>query len=211
MSLILDNITISLNGLPLVRNLSCRVDGGTVLSILGPSGCGKSSLLNMICGTLPSSFNCTGRIFLHGEDITNLPAHRRQIGLQFQDHLLFSHMTVGENLAFALPRHYRKAERTQRVEQALADCGLTGFAGHNPMQLSGGQTARISLMRTLLSQPEALLLDEPFARLDATLRGSFRQFVFVQVASLGIPAVMVTHDEQDIPDKNQVIELGLAQ
>ncbi len=208
MSLILDHITITLNEQPLVYDLSYRVDDGTVLSILGPSGCGKSSLLNMICGTLPASFNCAGRIVLHGVDITNLPAHQRQIGLQFQDHLLFAHMTVGENLAFALPRHYRKDERTQWVEQALADCGLTGFAGRNPIQLSGGQTARISLMRTLVSQPKALLLDEPFARLDATLRGSFRQFVFAQIGSLGIPAVMVTHDEQDIPDKDRVIELG---
>ena len=208
MSLILDDIAISLNGEPLVRNLSYQVDSGTVLSILGPSGCGKSSLLNMICGTLSSSFSCAGRIFLHGKDITDLAAHQRQVGLQFQDHLLFAHMTVGENLAFAVPRHYRKAERTQWVEQALAACGLTGFAERNPIQLSGGQTARISLMRTLVSQPKALLLDEPFARLDATLRDSFRQFVFAQIGSLGIPAVMVTHDEQDIPDKERVIELG---
>lgn len=208
MSLILENIVISLNGQPLITNLSCRVDSGDVVSILGPSGCGKSSLLNMICGTLPSSFSYSGRIILGGKDVTSFPPHQRQIGLQFQDHLLFPHMTVGENLAFALPRHYRRAKRAQRVEQALADCQLTGFAGHNPAQLSGGQTARISLMRTLLSQPEALLLDEPFARLDATLRSNFRRFVFAQVRTLGIPAVMVTHDEQDIPDRCQVIELG---
>lgn len=208
MSLILENIAISLNGQPLIANLSCRVDGGDVVSILGPSGCGKSSLLNMICGTLPSSFNYSGRIILNGKDVTSFPPHQRQIGLQFQDHLLFPHMTVGENLAFALPRHYRRAERAQRVEQALADCQLVGFAGHNPAQLSGGQTARISLMRTLLSQPGALLLDEPFARLDAILRGNFRRFVFAQVRTLGIPAVMVTHDEQDIPDKCRVIELS---
>lgn len=208
MSLILENIAISLNGQPLIANLSCQVDGGDVVSILGPSGCGKSSLLNMICGTLPSSFNYSGRIILNGKDVTSFPPHQRQIGLQFQDHLLFPHMTVGENLAFALPRHYRRAERAQRVEQALADCQLVGFAGHNPAQLSGGQTARISLMRTLLSQPGALLLDEPFARLDAILRGNFRRFVFAQVRTLGIPAVMVTHDEQDIPDKCRVIELS---
>lgn len=208
MSLILENIVISLNGQPLITDLSCRVDAGDVVSILGPSGCGKSSLLNMICGTLPSSFSYSGRIILNGKDVTSSPPHQRQIGLQFQDHLLFPHMTVGENLAFALPRHYRRAERAQRVEQALADCQLTGFARHNPAQLSGGQTARISLMRTLLSQPGALLLDEPFARLDATLRSNFRHFVFAQVRTLGIPALMVTHDEQDIPDRCQVIELS---
>ena len=208
MSLILENIAISLNRQPLIANINCRVDGGDVVSILGPSGCGKSSLLNMICGTLPASFSYSGRIILGGKDITPFPTHQRQVGLQFQDHLLFPHMTVGENLAFALPRHYRQVERAQRVEQALADCQLTGFGNHNPAQLSGGQTARISLMRTLLSQPRALLLDEPFARLDATLRGNFRHFVFAQIRSLGIPAVMVTHDQQDIPDRCRVIELG---
>ncbi len=211
MSLILSEITIGLNGQLLVQDFSCQIEDGAVLSIVGRSGCGKSSLLNMICGTLSSSFNCSGRIILNDNDITDLPPHQRRVGLQFQDHLLFPHMTVGENLAFALPRQYQKSDRAQWVEQALADCGLTGFAERNPAHLSGGQTARISLMRTLLSQPKALLLDEPFARLDATLRDSFRRFVFAQVDALGIPAVIVTHDEQDIPDKSRVIELGQAQ
>lgn len=208
MSLILDQIDITLNGQKLLDKICCCVDDGKVLSVLGPSGCGKSSLLNLICGTLPNSFSFSGQVILDGVMLNNLPPCKRQIGLQFQDHLLFPHMTVGENLAFALPVHYRKSQRRESVEQALVDCGMSGFSELNPSLLSGGQKARISLMRTLLSEPKALLLDEPFSRLDATLRSSFRHFVFQQIQGRRIPVLMVTHDEQDIPDKAQVIRLG---
>ncbi|MBO9482176.1 ATP-binding cassette domain-containing protein [Salinisphaera sp. G21_0] len=207
MSLILDQIDITLNGQKLLDNICCCVDGGEVLSVLGPSGCGKSSLLNLICGTLPNSFGCSGQVMLDGVVLNNLPPYKRQVGLQFQDHLLFPHMTVGENLAFALPAHYRKSQRQERAEQALADCGMSGFFELNPAMLSGGQKARISLMRTLLSEPKALLLDEPFSKLDATLRSSFRHFVFQQIQSRSMPALMVTHDEQDIPDKGLLLKL----
>ncbi|WP_257267103.1 ATP-binding cassette domain-containing protein [Endozoicomonas sp. ONNA2] len=210
MSLILDQIAITLNGQKLLDKICCCVAGGAVLSVLGPSGCGKSSLLNLICGTLANSFGYSGQVILDGAVLNNLPSYKRQVGLQFQDHLLFPHMTVGENLAFALPEHFKKSLRRERVEQALADCGMSGFFELNPAMLSGGQKARISLMRTLLSEPRALLLDEPFSKLDATLRSSFRHFVFQQVQHQGIPALMVTHDEQDIPDQRQVIRLQEA-
>ena len=210
MSLILDQIAITLNGQKLLERICCCVAGGAVLSVLGPSGCGKSSLLNLICGTLANSFGYSGQVILDGAVLNNLPSYKRQVGLQFQDHLLFPHMTVGENLAFALPEHFKKSLRRERVEQALADCGMSGFFELNPAMLSGGQKARISLMRTLLSEPRALLLDEPFSKLDATLRSSFRHFVFQQVQHQGIPALMVTHDEQDIPDQRQVIRLQEA-
>nr|MDT0250643.1 ATP-binding cassette domain-containing protein [Endozoicomonas sp.] len=208
MSLILDQIDISLNGRPLLSGLCCSVAGGEVLSVLGPSGCGKTSLLNLICGTLSSPFKYSGQVILKAKVLNHLPPHKRQVGLQFQDHLLFPHMTVSENLAFALPWCYTKAERRERVEQALADCEMSGFSDDNPALLSGGQKARISLMRTLLAEPGLLLLDEPFSKLDATLRNHFREFVFQQVQRRGIPALMVTHDEQDIPDKDRVIRLG---
>ncbi|WP_419534294.1 ATP-binding cassette domain-containing protein [Endozoicomonas sp.] len=208
MSLILDQIDISLNCQKLLDKICCRVDGGEVVSVLGPSGCGKSSLLNLICGTLPNSFVFSGEVILEGLVLNNLPSYKRQVGIQFQDHLLFPHMTVGENLAFALPVNYKKSERQERVEQALVDCEMLGFSGQNPSMLSGGQKARISLMRTLLSEPKALLLDEPFSKLDTMLRSSFRHFVFQQVENRRIPALMVTHDEQDIPDKRRVIRLG---
>ncbi|USE36020.1 ATP-binding cassette domain-containing protein [Endozoicomonas sp. SCSIO W0465] len=146
-------------------------------------------------------------MILDGLVLNNLPPYKRQVGLQFQDHLLFPNMTVGENLAFALPVSYKKSERRERVEQALSDCKLSGFFEQDPSMLSGGQKARISLMRTLLSEPKALLLDEPFSRLDTTLRSSFRRFVLQQVQSRRIPALMVTHDEQDIPDKGLLLKL----
>ncbi|WP_257297013.1 ATP-binding cassette domain-containing protein [Endozoicomonas sp. YOMI1] len=202
MSLILDQNDITLNGQKLLDKICCCVDAGEVLSVLVPGGCGKSSLLNLICGTLPNSFGFSGQVTLDGVVLNNLPPYKRQVGLQFQDHLLFPHMTVGENLAFALPVHYRKSQRRESVEQALADCGMSGFFELNPFI-----KARISLMRTLLSEPKALLLDEPFSKLEASLRSSFRHFVFQQIQSRSIPALMVTHDEQDIPDKGLLLKL----
>ena len=179
-----------------------------MLSVLGPQWLRqKSSVLNLICGTLSADFQWSGQIVLVGKELNRLPSYKRQVGLQFQDHLLFPHMTTGENLAFALPRKYRKAERRERVMQALNDCGMDGYFDHNPAMLSGGQRARISLMRTLLAEPELMLLDEPFSKLDTGLREAFRQFVFQKIADEGIPALMVTHDEQDIPDSDLVIRL----
>ncbi|MGB1271379.1 MAG: ATP-binding cassette domain-containing protein [Endozoicomonas sp.] len=203
----LDNIFLSIGSQVLFSELSCGVSGGEVLSVMGPSGCGKSSLLNIICGTLDSAFYYQGRVLLDDQPLDALPPHRRRVGLQFQDHLLFPHMTVGENLAFGLPRQFNKAEKLQKVEQALENCGLTGVADYQPSALSGGQRARISLMRTLLSEPKVLLLDEPFSKLDRALREQFRTFVFQQVNRLKIPALMVTHDAQDIEDKSRVIYL----
>lgn len=204
----LDNLSLSIGSQVLFSGLSCRVSGGEVLSIMGPSGCGKSSLLNIICGTLDSAFCYQGRVLLDGQPLDALPAHRRRVGLQFQDHLLFPHMTVGENLAFGLPRRFNKGERLHKVEQALENCGLTGVVDYQSSALSGGQRARVSLMRTLLSEPKVLLLDEPFSKLDRALREQFRTFVFQQVNRLKIPALMVTHDAQDIVNDNRVIEIG---
>ncbi len=109
----------------------------------------------------------------------------------------FPHLSVGGNVAFGLPRHTRGAARLAAVEQALADAGLEGFADRDPATLSGGQRTRVALMRALLAEPEALLLDEPFSRLDASLRADIRAFTFAQIHARGIPALMVTHDEQD--------------
>ncbi|WP_299730853.1 ATP-binding cassette domain-containing protein [uncultured Endozoicomonas sp.] len=207
MNLILKGVDICLDGRQLFSQLSCTAEAGEVLSVLGSSGCGKSSLLNYICGILSSEFSCSGEIILAGRVINDIPSHQRGVGLQLQDHLLFPHMTVGENLTFALPRKYLRKERRKRVEQALLDCGLKGYFDRDPATLSGGQKARISLMRTLLAEPKLLLLDEPFSKLDAGLRGAFRRFVFEQIEERKIPALMVTHDEQDIPDNEKVIRL----
>lgn len=178
--------------------LDARVAPGEVLTIMGPSGSGKSTALAAILGTLSGDFRLSGRVVLDGRDVTALPVRARGIGLLFQDDVLFPHLSVGGNLAFALPADMRgRAARRAAVEAALARADLAGFADRDPATLSGGQRARVALMRTLLAQPKALLLDEPFARLDTELRGRIRAFVLDLIRAEGLPAVLVTHDAQD--------------
>ena len=207
MTLVVDQLSIASDRGELFSDLSFSVANGDILSVMGPSGSGKTTLLNFILGSLDSAFFTTGMLSLDGNSLLGVPSHRRRIGLQFQDHLLFPHMTVGENLAFGLPRQYSKSDRWDKVLQALSDCGLEGFEHYAPKHLSGGQQARISLMRTLLSEPCLVLLDEPFSKLDSELRGQFRDFVFGQIRSRMIPAIMVTHDAQDIEVSSRIINL----
>lgn len=139
-----------------------------------------------------------GEIRLGERLLTPLAPQARRIGMLFQDDLLFAHLTVAENLMFGMPAHLRgmPARRACALE-ALAEVGLEGQADKLPGQLSGGQKARVSLLRALLAEPEALLLDEPFSRLDKPLRAAFRSLVFERLKALGIPALLVTHDEED--------------
>jgi putative thiamine transport system ATP-binding protein len=175
--------------------LDLAVPPGTVTTVMGPSGAGKSTLLAAIVGVLPPSFTLSGRVLLDGRDVTALPPEARRIGLLFQDDLLFPHLSVGGNLAFALPA--RTPDRRARIAAALAAAGLSGFEDRDPATLSGGQRARVAVMRALLAEPRAILLDEPFSRLDAALRASFRAFVFHHIAEARLPALMVTHDAED--------------
>lgn len=196
--LVLEAVTLALHGRRLFEPLTLAVPPGTVAALMGPSGCGKSSLLAYLCGTLSPDFAASGRVVLDGTDIGALAPERRRLGILFQDDLLFPHMTVGENLAFGLPASVRgRAARRARVDAALSEAGLSGLADRDPATLSGGQRARAALMRTLLSEPKALLLDEPFSKLDAELRSRFRGFVFDHARSLGLPVLLVTHDPAD--------------
>ncbi|MGS5085967.1 ATP-binding cassette domain-containing protein [Hydrogenophaga sp. A37] len=199
----------------LVRDLRFEVRPGQILTLMGASGSGKSSVLAAIAGTLGSvaegaqALRCTGAVRLNGDDITHQPTAQRGIGLLFQDALLFAHMTVAENLLFAVPPGPR-AQRLAQVQQALEEAGLQGYGARDPATLSGGQRARVALMRALLASPKALLLDEPFSKLDATLRDQFRSFVFEHLRERHIPAVLVTHDAADIADPALVLELAHA-
>ncbi len=196
----------------LLRDLRFDVAPGDTLTLMGASGSGKSSVLAAIAGTLSSvvedaqALRFDGTISLDGTDVTALPTARRGIGLLFQDPLLFAHMTVAENLLFAVPPGPR-AQRMEKVQQALQDAELAGYGERDPATLSGGQRARVALMRALLARPRALLLDEPFSKLDAALRDQFRAFVFDHIRAQNIPAVLVTHDAADIADAAQVLEL----
>jgi putative thiamine transport system ATP-binding protein len=208
----LRGVSIQANGRELFAPLDLTVAPGQVATVMGPSGCGKSSLLAYICGTLDPGLTATGQVTINGEDVTALPPERRRIGILFQDDLLFPHLSVAENLAFGLPPALRDREARQaRIDAALADAGLTGFGGRDPATLSGGQRARVALLRTLLAEPRALLLDEPFAKLDVGLRTRFRRFVFDHVRSNRLPTILVTHDPADAPAcGGPAIQIGLS-
>ncbi|GAB4387060.1 ATP-binding cassette domain-containing protein [Albidovulum sp.] len=183
---------------PLFRPLSLTVPAGQVTTVMGPSGVGKSTLIDLVGGHLPPGFTARGRVLLDGADVTGLPAERRQIGILFQDALLFPHLTVGENLAFGLSRRVRgRAARRRAVEAALEEAGLAGLHDRDPETLSGGQRGRAALMRTLLAAPRALLLDEPFAKLDPDRRARLRAFTFDHIRARDIPVLMVSHDAED--------------
>lgn len=192
---------------PLLRNASFSVARGEILTLMGPSGSGKSTLFAWLVGALSADFHAHGELWLDDQRLDTRPVEKRGIGILFQDALLFDHFSVGQNLMLALPAQIRTARR-ERVEQALARAGLAGFYASDPATLSGGERSRVSLLRALLAQPRALLLDEPFSRLDKSLRVTFREWVFAEVRALNIPVVLVTHDEEDIPAGGRVIQLS---
>ncbi len=206
----LRGVELQTSGRVLIEPIDLIVTPGHVATVMGPSGCGKSSLLADICGTLDPGLRASGQVVLDGEDVTVLPPERRRIGILFQDDLLFPHLSVAENLAFGLPSSLRGlGARQERIDAALADAGLTGFGDRDPATLSGGQRARVALLRTLLAEPRALLLDEPFAKLDVGLRTRFRRFVFEHVRSNRLPTILVTHDPADAPAcGGPVIQIG---
>jgi putative thiamine transport system ATP-binding protein len=203
----------------LVSGLRLHVPPGEILTLMGPSGCGKSSVLAAIAGTLASvseglqPLQLQGSVQLNGRELAHLPTHQRGVGLLFQDALLFPHMTVAENLLFAVPvsdtsgTKASTVQRQARVQQALQEAELSGMGNRDPSTLSGGQRARVALMRALLAEPQALLLDEPFSKLDAALRAQLRPWVFAHVRERRIPVVLVTHDEQDVADPQRVLHL----
>jgi len=190
-------VRMSLGGRVLLE-LDAAVNAGEVLTIMGPSGSGKSSLLAFVAGFLPPAFTATGTVRLAGQDITGLPAERSGVGLLFQDPLLFPHLSVAGNLRFGLKDH--RADVDASIDEALQQIGLAGFARRDPATLSGGQKARVALMRLLLSKPRAVLLDEPFSKLDAGLRHEMRELAFGQLRASGLPTLLVTHDEADALD-----------
>jgi len=192
-------------GETLVDDLDLALHCGTVTVLMGPSGSGKSSVLGWLTGTLAPGFQARGQLTLDGRSLLTVPTERRRIGLMLQSDFLFPHMTVEENLLFGLRGGNRRARR-ERVAAHLADAGLDGLGPRDPATLSGGQRARVSLLRTLLSDPAVLLLDEPFSRLDAARREQIRAFTWQRASAL--PVLLVTHDVADIPAGARVIEIG---
>lgn len=192
-NLVVSGFKLALGGTSLL-NLDFNVEAAQVLTVMGPSGSGKSSLLAWMTGHLSTDFKAQGKVILNGNDLTNTPHHRRNIGILFQDPLLFPHMSVGQNIAFGLQE---RGDRQAAIKLALEEVDLGGFEDRDPATLSGGQKARVALMRALVAKPKALLLDEPFSKLDSALRDSVRSLVFQRVRERSIPTVLVTHDESD--------------
>ena len=193
------------DGRPLVDELDFRIEPGEVLALMGRSGSGKSSVLAWLTGTLDPHLHARGGLWLGDVRLDALPTERRRLGLMLQQDYLFPHMTVGDNLLFGLRGGTRRT-RARRVAEALDEAGLGGMAERDPATLSGGQRARVSLLRTLLSEPCALLLDEPFSRLDTALREQIRAFTWEAASAL--PVLLVTHDLADVPDGAKVLTIG---
>ena len=193
--LAVDQISVGYGRRAVVEQLSIRLPPGTIGCLLGPSGCGKTTVLRAIAGFEPLR---DGRIELGGETVASvdrqLPPEERRVGMVFQDHALFPHLTVADNVRFGLRRH---ADATQRVQRMLETVGLAHAASRYPHELSGGQQQRVALARALAPEPRLLLLDEPFANLDVELRERLGLELRQLLKAAGITALMVTHDQHE--------------
>lgn len=206
----LSGVRITLGSRELIPPLDLVVEPGEVVTIMGPSGSGKSTLLAWLAGFLDGAFTAEGEARIGGDSLGSLPAERRRLGILFQDDLLFPHLSVGDNIAFGLRGEVRgRALRRAAIEEALKRADLAGYADRDPATLSGGQRARVALMRTLVAGPRALLLDEPFGKLDAKLRDEIRRFVFSHARDGGLPTLLVTHDDADASSAGgRIISIG---
>jgi putative spermidine/putrescine transport system ATP-binding protein len=194
---------------PAVRDLDRAVERGEPLTLLGPSGSGKTTTLMMRAGfERPTA----GRILLEGRDIAGLPPHRRGIGVVFQSHALFPHMTVAENIAFPLEvRGVRRSERAARVRRAPSQVRLEGYGDRRPGHPSGGQQQRVALARALMFEPPIVLLDEPLGALDKSLREEMQLELRALQRRLRVTMLYVTHDQQEamtLSDRIAVFESG---
>lgn len=175
---------------------------GELLVISGPSGIGKSTLLHWLMGNIPKHVQISGQIILSGRNITDLVIEQRRVGLLMQNVYLFPHLTVQDNICFALPKAeplWSKKQRRLEAVKMLEQINLAHLAARYPDSLSGGERSRVGLIRALANQPQVMLLDEPFAALDPTTRAQMSVWAFEQLADQAIPSVMVSHDVDDIP------------
>jgi sulfate/thiosulfate transport system ATP-binding protein len=195
MSIVVDSVSKSFGGFVALDDVSLKVRDGSLTALLGPSGGGKSTLLRVIAGLeAPDS----GKVLIAGNDATDTPPQRRNVGFVFQHYAAFKHMTVAKNVAFGLTIRKRPKEEIEaRVDELLKLVHLDGFAHRYPAQLSGGQRQRMALARALAVQPRVLLLDEPFGALDATVRKELRAWLRRLHEEVHVTTVFVTHDQEE--------------
>ncbi|WP_435349220.1 ABC transporter ATP-binding protein [Haloarchaeobius sp. HRN-SO-5] len=207
-----ENFTKYYGDLCAVEDFSFHVEEGELVTLLGPSGCGKSTTLHAIAGLVEPT---DGRIFLRGEDVTELPPEKRNIGMAFQSTALFPHMTVRENIAYGLKMHgYSSGDIEDRVEESLQLVDIPDHGDHKPGELSGGQQQRVALARALAYEPDILLLDEPLTGLDRVLREEMRSWLNRIQREVGVTTLYVTHDQEDalsMSDRVVVLDDGRAQ
>ena len=206
------NIRLSYGGTEVLKDVSIHVEPGEFFALLGPSGSGKSTLLRLIAGFNRQSH---GQLLIDGKDVGNMPPWRRNIGMVFQNYALWPHMTVWDNVAFGLvERRMGRAEIRDKVQAALDLVGLSQYAKRRPNQLSGGQQQRVALARTIVIEPQVLLLDEPLSNLDKKLRVQMRQDLLALQRRLGITTIFVTHDQEEAmttADRMAVLDHGVVQ
>ena len=205
----LRNVTKRYGELVANDNITLMIRRGELMTLLGPSGCGKTTALRCITGhNIPDQ----GQVFIDGQDVTELPTYKRELGMVFQNFALFPHMTVFDNVGFPLMiRGMAKAERRERVMDALRLIRMEQYETHYPRQISGGQQQRVGLARALVYRPKVLLLDEPLSNLDAKLREEMRFEIRELIDRLGITAVYVTHDQAEalaLSDRVSVMNAG---
>ena len=191
---------------PLIKNLSFKVKKGEILFISGKSGLGKSTLLDLISGFHDNNLIWTGKIYLNKLDITNASIQNKKIGYMLQDYFLFPHFNVKNNLIFSLPKQTRN--KKEQALDYLKQINMVEFSDHYPSELSGGQKARIACLRAIISNPDALLLDEPFSSLDKKTMKSFQKFLFDYVKKLNIPCIIVSH--RLVKNLNNSMELNIT-
>ena len=191
---------------PLIKNLSFTVKKGEILFISGKSGLGKSTLLDLISGFHDNNLIWTGKIYLNKLDITDASIQNKKIGYMLQDYFLFPHFNVKNNLIFSLPKQTRN--KKEQALDYLRQINMVEFSDHYPSELSGGQKARIACLRAIVSNPDALLLDEPFSSLDKKTMKSFQKFLFDYVKKLNIPCIIVSH--RLVKNLDNSIELNIT-
>ena len=208
----LKQVTLGYGSFVAVRNVSLRVDKGSFVTLLGPSGCGKTTILRSVAGLVDAQ---SGEIVIKGRRVNDVPIHKRNIGLVFQNYALFPHKNIFDNVGFGLKyRNVEKSKIAERVKRALEIVRLPGVEAKLPSELSGGQQQRIALARAIVIEPDVLLLDEPLSALDANLREEMRTELKAIQREIGITTVFVTHDQEEalaMSDRVVVIDHGAVE
>ncbi len=212
MKITIENLTKKFGDFTAVNNFNATIESGELIALLGPSGCGKSTMLNMLSGILPVT---EGKIYFDNDDVTDIGAEKRGVGLVFQNYALYPHMTVLENIAFPLEiKKVKKAEREAKAIEMAKLVHVDMLLNRKPKELSGGQQQRVAIARALIKNPRVLLLDEPLSNLDARLRIEMREEIRRIQQETKITTIFVTHDQEEamsISDKIVLMKDGVLQ